>query len=420
MNPRETPNWAQPYEQKEQKFLLAIVLGAILGALLGVFYPEEALRTGFLGEIFLNALKMMVLPLIVTSMIVGVTGLGDVRELGSLGWKTFAYYLLTTALAVLVGIVLVSWLEPGRGGEVPLTASLEKVKVGEYSPGDVLLGLIRPNLVQAAAEYDILPLIVASLIFGIGITLIGDKGRVLVQFFDALNDTVMVIVKGVIYLTPVGIFGLMAHQIGKAGGAGAFTEMMGRLGSYCLVVILGLLIHGLLILPAILFFLGRRNPLRYLFHLMKAILTAFATSSSSATLPVTLECVKEEAKLSKKVSDVVLPIGATVNMDGTALYEAVAAVFIAQSYGMELTMGQLLVIFLTATLAAIGAAGIPQAGLVTMVLVLRSVGLPVEGIGLILAIDWFLDRCRTTVNVWGDAVGAAVVARLERFVEGEV
>lgn len=399
---------------KHDRLLMAIIAGALLGVLFGSFFPEPALRAGFLGELFLNALKMMVLPLIVTSLIVGMTQMGNVRALGSIGLKTFFYYMVTTAIAVVVGMILVNWIRPGAGmhafsGEVP-----EMIKGKEsFSFADVLLGMIHPNLVQAASELKILPIILASLLFGAALTTLEEKARSTIAVFEVLNEAVMQVVKWIIVFTPLGIFGLIAHRLAQAGGGEAFWHLLWQLGKYAFTVILGLIIHGVFILPAILWLFGGRRPLEYFSHLGKAIVTAFGTSSSSATLPLTMECVTKEAKISNRTASVVLPLGATVNMDGTALYEAVAAIFIAQTYGVVLGPGEQVIIFFTATLAAIGAAGIPEAGLVTMVMVLQAVGLPIEGIGIILAIDWFLDRCRTTVNVWGDAVGAAVIEKWE-------
>jgi len=219
----------------------------------------------------------------------------------------------------------------------------------------------------------------------------------------------MKIVHIILLIAPVGIFGLVAGRLGASGGD-AFAGELARLGKYFVTVVLGLGLHGILVLPLILFLFTRRNPLTFFTGMAEALVTAFSTASSSATLPVTLRCAVERNKVAKESAGFVCPLGATVNMDGTALYEAVAAMFIAQSYGIDLNIGQQAVIFLTATLAAIGAAGIPEAGLVTMVMVLQAVGLPLEGIGGILAIDWLLDRFRTTVNVWGDSIGAAIMA----------
>jgi len=239
-----------------------------------------------------------------------------------------------------------------------------------------------------------------------------------IRFFDGMNEAIMQIVHLIMYVAPVGVFALIASKLGAAGGGELFLAEVLKVGKYALTVILGLLVHAVVVLPLILMLVTRRNPLTYLKNVSQALTTAFSTASSAATLPVTIECAEERNQVSRKSALFVLPLGATVNMDGTALYESVAALFIAQMVGIELGFGDQMIVFFTATLAAVGAAGIPEAGLVTMVLVLQSVGLPLEGIGMILSIDWFLDRCRTTTNVWGDSVGAAVVDRLEeKYVE---
>ena len=400
----------RPSNNKHHHQLLYIIIGAVLGVILGTLWPAWAVKTGVLGDLFLNALKMMVLPLITTSIVVGVTNLGDTRTLGTIGIKTILYYTLTTGLAVVIGMVVVNIIQPGVGGEGFAGELPEAIRDKKsFSILDTIVGMIHPNLFQAAVEFKILPIIVVAILFGIALVSLKEKGKPVVDFVTSLNEAVMTIVLWIIVLAPVGIFGLIAHRLGVTGGGAAVLDLIVQLGKYSAAVVLGLAIHGFIFLPLILFFFSRRNPFTYLMHMAKALLTAFATASSSATLPVTMECATLEAKVSNRTTSVVLPLGATVNMDGTALYEAVAAIFIAQTYGITLGMGEQLTIVLTATLASIGAAGIPEAGLVTMIVVLQSVGLPVEGIGLILAIDWILDRFRTTVNVWGDAIGSAVI-----------
>jgi Na+/H+-dicarboxylate symporter len=391
--------------------LIGIFAGLIAGGILGWVMGPKATVFGWLGVLFLRALKMIIVPLIVASMIVGITSLGDIRRLGRTGLVTVLYYLATTAVAVAIGLVLVNLIQPGAGDSQAATAAGLATSAEDFSFLDVILGMIPENVVQAAANLDILPLIVFSLLFGGVLTTIGERGAPLVRLFQGINEVIMRLVHLIMWFAPLGIFGLVAGKMGEVGGGAAFVAELLKVGKYALTVIVGLLIHALVVLPTLLSFFGGRAPWRYLRNMIPALTTAFSTASSSATLPVTFECVEGNNKVSSSSADLVLPLGATINMDGTALYEAVAAMFIAQSYGIHLGPGQQLVIFLTATLAAIGAAGIPEAGLVTMVLVLQSVGLPLEGIGIILSIDWFLDRWRTTVNVWGDSVGAAVVER---------
>ena len=479
------------------RFLYLILLAIVLGAFFGGQFPEQAGYTAFLGDIFLNALKMIVVPLVVASMIVGVTNLGDVRRLGGIGKRSVSYYLVTTGVSVTIGLILVNIIRPGIGiehgealpqaayvvdgnslilkgdtfqeaqyddrfqvilldqgiaGTIEKTRPLEPQRVSvvawrnkatgvQTEPAaagtgvqvdvgiaenvrgkdrtvfqvltDVLVGMVPVNIFKAMVETDVLPLIVFSLLLGGVLTTLGEKAKPLVDLVGTVNVAIMKIVHIVIAFAPVGIFALIASRMGSSGGWSGFLPELVKLGWYSGTVILGLLAHALIVLPLMLRFLGRRRVMSYSGNLMPALSTAFSTASSSATLPLTIECVTEKNKVSNRVASFVLPLGATINMDGTALYEAVAAIFIAQVYGIAMGPVEQVIIFLTATLAAIGAAGIPEAGLVTMVIVLRAVDLPIEGISLILVIDWFLDRCRTTVNVWGDGVGAAVIARYE-------
>jgi Na+/H+-dicarboxylate symporter len=383
----------------------------ILGVVVVAIFGESILPVKFLGDIFLNALKMVVIPLLFCSMIVGITKLGDIRKLGRTGLKTLLYFLATSSIAVAIGLILVNIIQPGVGFDT-LHGSVPENAVGgeSYSFFAWLTNQIPSNIIGAAAETKVLPIIVFALFFGGVLTTVGAKGKPVIAFFEGLNEVIMKIVHIIMWFAPIGIFGLVAGQLAAHGGLSEFSGVLAALGKYSLVVILGLLIHGVVILVLILKFVGGKNPLEYFVGMSQALTTAFATASSSATLPVTMDCVEEKNDVDKRSSSFVLPLGATINMDGTALYEAVAAMFIAQAYGIDLPILSQIVVFATAVLASVGAAGIPEAGLVTMVLVLQAVGLPLEGIGLILAIDWFLDRCRTTVNVWGDSIGAAVIA----------
>lgn len=396
----------------EHYLIVGIILGVILGGIVGSFFPALGVKLGFLGTLFLNALKMIVLPLIVVSITLSIMKVGN---LGSLGIKTLLYYLLTTSIAVFIGILVVNVIHPGDGSMV-LTGDLPAIVSSKENMSLVdvlLLKFVSPNLFNSAEEFEILPLIIASILFGAAFASLGKESKMIVDVFTILDKAIMKLINWIMIFTPLGIFGLIAERIGIEGGGGAVLELAMEIGKYVLSVVVGLSIHGLIILPLILILFAKRNPLVYVQNLGKALLTAFSTASSSATLPLTMEGVIEEAKVTPKVGRFVLPLGATINMDGTALYEAVAVIFIAQSYGIDLSVAQMVIVFFTATLAAIGAAGIPEAGLVTMVIVLQAVGLPMEGIGIILAIDWLLDRFRTTINVWGDCIGAAVIDRFE-------
>ncbi|MDP2324625.1 MAG: dicarboxylate/amino acid:cation symporter [Gammaproteobacteria bacterium] len=387
--------------------LIGIVIAIILAFASVAVFGEAMTSVEWIGTLFLKALKMIIVPLVMASMIVGVTGLGDVRRLGRLGGTTVLYFAVTTGIAVTIGLVMVNLLQPGVGVNIEGMAVPEHVAAKEaITLSDLVLSLVSDNIVASMANMELLPVILFSLVFGAVLTTIGPSGQPVVDFFRGLNDIMMKLVMLLMLVAPFGIFGLVAGRFARAGDV---SELIGGLGLYMLTVILALAIHGLIVLPAILWVFGRRNPVIYLFNMGTALLTAFSTASSSATMPLTIQGVEERNKVSEKAAGFVVPLGATVNMNGTALYEGVAAMFIAQAVGLDLGLGQQIVVLLTATLAAIGAAGIPEAGLVTMVIVLNAVGLPIEGIGLILAVDWLLDRFRTTVNVWGDACGAAVV-----------
>ncbi len=395
----------------KNRLLFAIILGVVLGGVVGSLWPQVGIKFELLGKLFLDALKMIVLPLIIVSVTLSIMKVGN---LGSLGLKTLIYYTATTAIAVFIGIVVVTTIHPGDG-LMTVSGNIPDIIKGKENMGviDILTSIISPNLFSSAANYQILPLIVASVLFGIAFGKLGTENQIIINFFTVVDKAIMMIVHWIIILTPIGIFGLISYRISAAGGGSQLWNLISEISKYFFTVIIGLCIHGFIILPAILYFLTKRNPLKYLRHMSEALITAFSTASSAATLPLTITNVKE-AKVSDKVGRFVLPLGATINMDGTALYEAVAVIFIAQSYGIDLAGTELVIVFITATLAAIGAASIPQAGLVTMVIVLQSVGLPMEGIGLILAVDWLLDRFRTTINVWGDSIGAAVIDNLEK------
>ncbi|MCK4738342.1 MAG: dicarboxylate/amino acid:cation symporter [Deltaproteobacteria bacterium] len=378
----------------------------------------------FAGKLFLNLLNLLVIPLVVSSLIVAMVTLGDIRHVGRTGLRTVLYYFVTTSIAVLIGIALVTLINPGVGvesSEVIASKVMGKEDAGIVDTilsvfldeGDKSKGAFPGNIVGAMSQMNVLGVIVFSLLFGAALTTVGEKAKTVISFFDGVNEAVLKLIHWVLYLLPIGVIGLIVGRLAEMGGGSALWAELSRLGWYAGTVISALLIHGLIILPLILFILTRRGPLAYAGGMTKALLTAFSTASSAATLPTTMECVEENNKVSRRSASFVLPIGATINMDGTALYEAVAVIFIAQVYGIEMGAGMLLIVFLTATLAAIGAAGIPEAGLVTMVIVLNATGLPLEGVAVLLSIDWFLDRCRTTINVWGDSIGAAVVDHYE-------
>ena len=405
--PRQTIIIHKKMSLSENKLVVAILIAGLAGIICGWLFGPAMLAVAWLGDLFLDALKMMIIPLIVGAVISGVTSLGDIRKLGKVGGVTLLYYASTTAFAVLIGLIVVNIIQPGNGISYQVATASEAVtEKNSVGIAELVQSLISPNIITAASNTQLLPVIVFCLLFGAALTTLGEKKSVMVKFFDGLNEVMMKLVIWIMIFAPIGIFCLVAGQFGKVGGGAAFKNELMAVGSYFFTVIVGLTCHFLLLF-FILIILSKRGR-KYLFKLLRALLTAFGTASSSATLPLTMKCALE-AGVDKRSVKFVLPIGATINMDGTALYEAVAVMFIAQAYGVTMGIGEQVIIFITATLAAIGAAGIPQAGLVTMLIVLNAVNMPTEGIGLILAVDWLLDRFRTTVNVWGDSVGAAIV-----------
>ncbi len=386
-----------------------MVAGVVAGFLVGGLFPQAGLKVKVVGELFLNALKMVVLPLIVVSIANAVLNMETLERFRSIGLRALVYYTTTTALAVATGLAVVILLKPGEG--VKLAAGAVEVKKAGFSLESLVTSLVPPNLFEALVNFNVLGVIVATMLFSLAaISVEWERELLLKQVLEELDTVLMRLTGWIVRLAPVGIFALIAYKVAAMGGAQAVVPVLKSLGKYTTTVLLGLAVHGFITLPLIYFVVTRENPYKLLLRVKEALITAFATASSSATLPVTIERAVE-AGVKREVAEFTLPLGATVNMDGTALYEAVAAIFLAQSYGIELSLPQYLAVFLTATLAAIGAAGIPEAGLVTMVLVLKSIGVPLEGIGIILAIDWFLDRCRTAVNVLGDIIGAAIISR---------
>lgn len=372
-----------------------------------------------LGQLFLNALKMLIVPLIVSSIITGIAGIGSGQALGRLGSKTIGYYLLTSLLAILTGLLLVNLLHPGVvdgqgvANKLGLTADSSAVatKVTAHSTSElvsVFYQLIPTNIISAAAQGQMLGLIVFSLIFGYFMTRIGEPyAESQYSFWQGLYETMLKITDWVIGFAPFGIFALVSKTVATTG-VQAFYPLLW----FVVTVMTALLIHFLVTLPVLLRLSGV-NPLRHYRAMAPAMLMAFSTASSSATLPLTMECVTQNAKVSQRVSSFVLPLGATVNMDGTALYECVAAMFIAQAYGVELSFATQFVIVFVALVTSIGVAGIPSASLVAISIILTTVGLPLEGIGIILAVDRLLDMARTTVNVFSDTCGAVVIGRME-------
>ncbi|XP_036382471.1 excitatory amino acid transporter 2-like [Megalops cyprinoides] len=431
--------------------LVLTVLGVILGSLFGMllrYIPDldsdTLMLISFPGDILMSMLKMLILPLIISSLITGLAGL-DARSSGRMGTRAMVYYMSTTVIAAVLGVILVLGIHPGNPKLKTQVSTGPKNQ--EVSSLDAFLDLIRnlfpENLLQACFQQvqtvikkvpvpgqnqtepvtvsqkklelkwgmNVLGLIGFFTTFGICMGKLGEKGQLMIDFFNILNEIIMKIVCMVMWYSPVGIASLICGKIAEIGD----LEVVARqLGMYMVTVIVGLIIHGGIILPLIFFVITRKNPFAFYAGIFQAWITALGTASSAGTLPVTFRCLEENLSIDKRVTRFVLPIGATINMDGTALYEAVAAIFIAQMNDIELDSGQILTVSMTATLASVGAASIPSAGLVTMLLILTAVGLPTQDISLLIAVDWLLDRMRTSINVVGDSFGAGIVDFLSR------
>ncbi len=351
-------------------------------------------------------IKMVIVPLVLASLIVGASSLGDVRKLGRIGGKTVSFYLLTTAVAVIIGILMSVLFNPGSGLQLPANAAYK----GKAAPPlmDVLVNMVPANAMQALLNADMLQIIVFALFIGIGITMVGQRAKPVELFFDGLAEVTYKIVGIIMAFAPIGVFALIMPVVAANG-----PKVLIPLAKVIAAVYVGCIIHLALTYSTILKVLAGFSPVRFFKGILPAQMIAFSTCSSAATLPVTMKNTQENLGVSKEVSSFVLPLGATINMDGTAIYQGVAALFVAQIYGVDLTLSQMLIIVLTGTLASIGAAGVPGAGLIMLTLTLQSVGLPLEGIALIAGIDRVLDMARTTLNVTGDAVATVFIQNSE-------
>jgi len=427
-----------------------VVIGLVLGVVIGHFFlwnptatDEARAQTtapwAIAGDLlFLRPLMLLVVPLIFTSVLTGITSIGDPKRLGLLGGATLLFYLLTMIAAVMVGVTLAAAFDPG--GAIPPELKQDALAAGDRISGGaaatdgedlgsawlaILQQLIPDNFFQAALERQALSIITATILLSLGLVAIGDKGRPFIETIASLHEALMRIIQWVLWLMPLGVMFLVASAVGSVG----IAPLASALGKFVLIVLLGLFIHMLLTLPGVLAAFTRMNPFKYMWSMRPALLTAFGTASSMGTLPVTIETASESG-CSKRAAGLVLPLGATVNMDGTALYQGITVIFLFQAFGYDLNFAQYLAIVLTATLAAVGAAGVPGGSLATMIIIISAVNrtlaggegidpLPIAAIGLILPVDRILDMCRTMVNVWGDSVGARVITKLAPDVEEE-
>jgi len=389
-----------------------ILIALVIAIIYGLLFPGDSKYVTWMGELFLRALKMLIVPLILTSIISGVTNISDSQNLGRLGLKTFAYYISTSLFAIVTGLIFVNLIQPGVGADLGLKKEVPELAASSGNLWEVILRMVPTNIFEALTSADMLAIIFFSILFGYFITRVQKEYKeFLTNFFNAGFEVMMKLAHFVIKFTPLGILGIVVGVIAEQREN--LGDVLGSLGKYFITVIIGLVIHATITLPMIIRAVGKVNPLKHFKALTTPLLTAFSTRSSSATLPLTIDAVENNSGVSNKVTSFILPLGATINMDGTALYECVAAMFIAQAYGIEMSfLSQAIVVF-TALLASIGAAGIPMAGLVMISVILTAVGLPLEGVGLILAVDPFLDMCRTSVNVWSDSCGAVTIAKTE-------
>lgn len=389
-----------------------ILIALIVAIIFGIAFPDYAKYVTWMGKLFLRALQMIIVPLILTSIISGVTNIGDAQNLGRLGLKTFAYYISTSLFAIVTGLFFVNLIQPGVGADLGLKKEVPQLAATSGDLGDVIMRMVPTNIFEALSSADMLAVIFFSILLGYFITQVQKEYKdFLTTFFNSGFEVMMKLTHFVILFTPLGILGIVVGVIAEQRDN--LGEVLGSMGKYVSTVLIGLIIHAGITLPLIIKTIGKINPLKHFKALTTPLLTAFSTRSSSATLPLTIDAIENNAGVSNKISSFVLPLGATINMDGTALYECVAAMFIAQAYGVEMSILSQVIVVFTALLASIGAAGIPMAGLVMISVILTAVGLPLEGVGLILAVDPLLDMCRTTVNVWSDSCGAVTIAKSE-------
>ena len=395
------------------KIVIALISGAVAGLVLNLFAPDlfPAFNTYLfvpLGKIFINLITMLVVPIVLFSIILGTAGLGDPKKLGSIGLKTITYFLTTTAIAIVIGITLALIVSPGEKGEFDTESATFDAK--EAPPlSDTLLNIIPSNPIQAMAEGNMLQIIAIAVLVGFALTALGSKTKGLFNIVEQGNELMMYLVNLVMKLAPYGTFGLIATAIGSQG----FSALK-AMGLYFGVVLGALIIHATFTYGGTVMLLAKKNPIWFFKSFFPAMTVAFSTSSSNAVLPISMETAQNNLGVKKSVSSFVQPLGATINMDGTAIMQGVATIFIAQVYNQDLTITQLLIVVVTAVLASIGTAGVPGVGLIMLAMVLSAVNLPVEGIGLILGIDRLLDMARTAVNISGDAACAVFISEQEK------
>lgn len=395
---------------KKLQLTTKIFIGLTLGILLGIILqPNPDIAVKFVkpfGTLFLNLIKLVIVPLVFSSLVVGTCGMDDVRKLGRIGGKTVAYYMLTTAFAVTIGLILANLSNVGGGFSIPVDAKVEVAEAPNVI--ETLLNIIPSNPLKALVDGNMLQIIAFALIIGAGIIGIGEKGKVLFNFFDSMADVMYKIIAVIMEFAPIGVFALITPVVAQ-NGPGVLLPLL----KLIVVVYAGCAIHALFTYSATVSLFAKVSPVKFFKGIAPAMVFAFTTASSSATLPISMKRSEENLGVPKSVTSFVLPLGATINMDGTAIYQGVCAFFIAQVYGINLPISAQLTIILTATLASIGTAGVPGAGMIMLGMVLQSVGLPIEGIALIAGVDRILDMMRTMINITGDAACATIIAATE-------
>ncbi|QYJ91899.1 MULTISPECIES: dicarboxylate/amino acid:cation symporter [Shewanella] len=386
---------------------LQILIGMLLGISAGLGLGEQAVLLKPIGTLFVNTIKMLIVPLVFCSLIVGVTSMQDTAKMGRIGFKSFAFYLGTTSIAITLGLAVGYIMQPGAGLAMTSAESHNAVKEVP-SIMETLINIVPTNPIAALASGQILQVIVFAVALGIALVLIGDHGKPAIKVFESLAEAMYKLTDMVMKLAPYGVFGLMAWVAGEYG-----MDMLMPLIKVILAVYIGCALHIIGFYSLVLTFVAKLNPMQFFKGISNALAVAYTTSSSAGTLPASMKCASESLGINKKISSFVLPLGTTINMDGTALYQGVTALFVAQAFGIDLTWVDYITIILTATLASIGTAGVPGAGLVMLTLVLTTVGLPLEGVAIIAGIDRILDMARTVVNVSGDLVATTVIAKSE-------
>lgn len=390
----------------------SIMVSIALGILGGIFFPKEMIACSWIGQLFINLLKLIVLPLIFCALVSAITSIGGLKRLGSIGCCTLSYVFISVSIAVIIGLTLLNVFKPGVGISAKLIlANASQIDIKPVPFSSFMLSLFPPNIIAAAAKYEIMPIVFFSIIFSLAALSVKETAIPVIQFFVGLRDILIKMIVWLMFLTPIGLLFLLGGAVAEASLQKLLLQSLKGMFLFIFIFLVGLLLQ-IAWQFALIAFITKR-PKVFLTHASNALVTAFATSSSMATLPVTLMVAKEE-QISDEVAKFVLPLATTINLAGTAMYEAVSALFFCQILGFDLSIPAQLGVFLTAIVAGMGATGIPEAGLVTMVMVLKNVSVPVSAIGLLLPFDRILDRFRTMTNVWGDLVCAATVDYLQK------